>query len=105
MIEPTPAPVWSRTALPPPRRTPDASAAREALHRALRLLEDDPADSRVLAEARAAAQLAAESVPYRWEQPHCAEYRRNAKEDTCRAATCTRCAAYREGDPRPLTGW
>ena len=86
------------------RRAPDTTAAREALHRALRLL-DDQDNPHALAEARAAAQAAADTVPYTWHQPHCAEYRRNAKQDTCRNRTCTRCAALRAGDPMPITDY
>jgi hypothetical protein len=82
------------------RRTPDTTAAREALHRALRLL-DDQDNPLALAEARDAAQAAADAVPYPWQARHCAEYRRNAKEGTCRSRTCTRCAAFRAGDPMP----
>ncbi|MFJ8932049.1 hypothetical protein ACIRLA_36315 [Streptomyces sp. NPDC102364] len=100
---PAPAPAPSG-ALPPPRRAPDVEAAREALERALLLL-DAPTDPHMLAMARAVAQAAAEAIPYRWEQPRCAEFRRNSGLDTCRAATCTRCAAYRAGDAPPLTGW
>lgn len=82
------------------RRAPDTTAAREALHRALRLL-DDQDNPHALAEAREAAQTAADAVPYPWQARHCAEYRRNAKEDTCRSRTCTRCTAFRAGDPMP----
>ncbi|MEU0414528.1 hypothetical protein ABZ307_43115 [Streptomyces griseorubiginosus] len=59
------------------RRAPDTTAAREALHRALRLL-DDTGNPDALAEARAAAQAAADAVPYPWRARHCTEYRRNA---------------------------
>ncbi|MEU6664238.1 hypothetical protein [Streptomyces sp. NPDC046821] len=90
--------------LPPTRRTPDVQAAREALHRALKLL-DTPNDPLALEDARRAAQAAADAVPYRWEARHCTEYRRNADEETCRKPTCTRCAAYKAGDPMPPTGW
>ncbi|MFE6904582.1 hypothetical protein ACFVFJ_48865 [Streptomyces sp. NPDC057717] len=90
--------------LPPPRRTPNTEAARQALYRALTLLNDQ-GNPQALEDARRAAQEAAEAVPYRWEQPYCAEYRRNMAEDTCRQPTCTRCAAYEAGDPMPLTGW
>ena len=79
------------------RRAPATTAAREALHRALRLLDDPHA----LAEARAAAQAAVDAVPHPWQQPHCAEYRRNAKTDTCRSRTCTRCAAFSAGALMP----
>lgn len=82
------------------RRAPDTTAAREALHRALRLL-DDQDNPNALAEARAAAQTAVDAVPYPWRQPHCAEYRRNAREDTCHSRTSTRCAALRAADPMP----
>ncbi|WP_262985467.1 hypothetical protein [Streptomyces antnestii] len=34
------SPSTLRAALPPPRRAPNVQAAREALHRALRLLDD-----------------------------------------------------------------
>ncbi|MBX9399474.1 hypothetical protein K4749_39565 [Streptomyces sp. TRM72054] len=82
------------------RRAPNTTAAREALHRALRLL-DDQDNPHALAEARKAAQAAADGVPYPWQARHCAEYRRNAKEETCRSSTCTRCAAFLAGDPMP----
>ncbi|QWB21091.1 MULTISPECIES: hypothetical protein [Streptomyces] len=68
---------------PVARRAPDPMKAREALHRALRLL-DDQDDPHALAEARAAAQAAVDAVPYPWRAPHCAECRRNVKEATCR---------------------
>jgi hypothetical protein len=84
----------------PVRRAPNTKVAREALHRALRLL-DDQNNPHALAEAREAAQAAAEAVPYPWQARYCAEYRRTALEDTCRSATCTRCAAFRVGDPMP----
>ncbi|MFJ8954282.1 hypothetical protein ACIRO1_29715 [Streptomyces sp. NPDC102381] len=103
MTEPTQTPAPSG-ALPPPRRAPGVEVAREALERALLLL-DAPTNPNMLAMARTAAEAAAEAIPYRWEQPYCAEYRRNSKMDTCRADTCTRCAAYRAGDAPPLTGW
>lgn len=83
------------------RRAPNTTAAREALHRALRLL-DDQDNPHALAEARAAAQQAADAVPYPWQARHCSTYRRNAKEDTCNSPTCTRCAAFRAGDPMPI---
>ena len=82
------------------RRAPDITAAREALHRALRLLNDQ-GNPDALAEARAAAREAADAVPYPWQARHCAEYRRNARENTCRSRTCTRCAALKAGDPMP----
>lgn len=81
-------------------RAPDTTAAREALQRALRLLNDTD-NPRALAGARAAAQEAADAVPYPWRAQYCSEYRRNANEDTCRSRTCTRCAAFRAGDPLP----
>ncbi|QIB49483.1 hypothetical protein [Streptomyces aureoverticillatus] len=84
------------------RRAPDTQAAREALYRALRLLNDRE-NPLALAEARKAAQEAAEAVPYPWQAPHCAEYRRNAKNDACRSRTCTRCAAVRAGDRIPVS--
>ncbi|MFB8000245.1 hypothetical protein ACFC4G_46715 [Streptomyces sp. NPDC056002] len=90
--------------LPPPRRTPDTEAARQALLQALRHL-DSHNDPQALDRARKAAQKAAEAIPYRWEQPYCAEYRRIMAVDTCRQLNCTRCAAYQAGDPMPLTGW
>ncbi|KUN90424.1 hypothetical protein [Streptomyces caeruleatus] len=87
------------------RRAPDTTAAREALHRALRLL-DDQDNPDALAEARAAAQAAAQAaadaVPYPWRATHCTANRRNAKEDTCHSSTCTRCTAFRAGDPMPF---
>ncbi|MGW2082904.1 hypothetical protein ACWCOW_39450 [Streptomyces sp. NPDC001939] len=91
--------------LPPPRRAPDTEAARQALLQALKHLDDQAGDPQALDLAREAAQKAAEAIPYRWEQPCCAEYRRIMAVDTCRQLTCTRCAAYRAGDPMPLTGW
>ncbi|MFJ2746202.1 hypothetical protein ACIO3O_41815 [Streptomyces sp. NPDC087440] len=84
----------------PTRRTPDTTRARQALHRALRLL-DDHDNPEALAEARTAAQEAADTVPYPWRARSCAQYRRNAREDTCRERTCTRCAAFRAGEPMP----
>ncbi|MFE9812304.1 hypothetical protein [Streptomyces sp. NPDC005548] len=86
------------------RRTPDTTAARAALHRALRLL-DDQDDPHTLARARAAAQEAADAVPYPWLARHCAEYRRDANEETCNSPTCTRCAAFRAGDPMPAADY
>ncbi|MGX9891397.1 hypothetical protein [Streptomyces sp. NPDC002276] len=86
------------------RRAPDTTAAREALYRALRLLNDRD-NPEALAEARAAAQEAVEAVPYPWEARYCAEYRRNAQESTCRSRTCTRCAALKAGDPMPIEGY
>ncbi|MCX5442882.1 MULTISPECIES: hypothetical protein [unclassified Streptomyces] len=79
-------------------------AAREALLRALKLL-DDRDDPQALNRAREAAQLAAEAVPYRWEAPHCSERRHTYQRDTCARPTCTRCAAFEAGGPTPLTGW
>ncbi|MGW1615150.1 hypothetical protein ACWCQZ_38045 [Streptomyces sp. NPDC002285] len=86
------------------RRAPDTTAAREALHRALRLL-DDQDNPHALDEARAAAQAAVEAMPYPWRAPHCAQFRRNMREDACRNQTCTRCAALRAGDPMPLNDY
>ncbi|MGW6487130.1 hypothetical protein [Streptomyces sp. NPDC055056] len=82
------------------RRAPDTTQAREALNRALRHL-DDHDNPHALAHARAAAQEAVDAVPYPWLGRNCTEYRRNAKEETCRSRTCTRCAAFRAGDPMP----
>lgn len=80
--------------MPQTRRAPNTTAAKEALRRALRLL-DDQDDPSALAHARAAVQAAAEAVPYPWRAPHCTEYRRNAREETCANRTCTRCAAVK----------
>ncbi|MGW6796636.1 hypothetical protein [Streptomyces chartreusis] len=82
------------------RRAPDTTAACEALRRALRLL-DDQEDPQALDEARAAAQAAADAVPYPWRAPHCAQFRRNMKKDACRIPTCTRCVAFKAGDLMP----
>ncbi|WP_217200860.1 hypothetical protein [Streptomyces buecherae] len=85
---------------PTARRAPDITQAREALHRALRLLEDQD-DPRALDRAREAAQAAADAVPYTWRAPHCSAYRRNMKAPTCRQPACTRCAAFAAGEPMP----
>ncbi|WP_326840942.1 hypothetical protein OHB33_00075 [Streptomyces sp. NBC_01558] len=82
------------------RRAPDTTQAREALHRALRHV-DDHDNPHALAHARAAAQEAVDAMPYPWLGRNCAEYRRTANEETCRSRTRTRCAAFRAGDPMP----
>lgn len=81
----------------PARRTPDVTAAREALSRALRLLNDPQS----LDSARDEAQRAVAAIPYLWRAPHCNQRRRNLNRETCGQTTCTRCTAYEAGDPMP----
>uniref|UniRef100_A0AAU2AHM1 Uncharacterized protein n=1 Tax=Streptomyces sp. NBC_00093 TaxID=2975649 RepID=A0AAU2AHM1_9ACTN len=88
----------------PTRRAPNTAAAKEALHRALRLLDDQERPD-ALDRAREAARAAVDAVPYPWRAPHCTEFRRRSKEKTCSNHACTRCAAVKAGDPMPVDDW
>lgn len=80
------------------RRAPDTTVAREALYRALRLL-DDQGNPHALAEAREAARTAADAVPYPWQARHCASTGATRRKTPAAAAPAP--AVLRSGPATP----